>query len=485
MRLIRTLKVCAGGVLILMAGAAIAGVWYLDQAGVAPRALARHITERIAGHDNDALVRRGEQWATDALLRLDRRGVEPIDAAGLTLGATARVRQMPAAKAMRQVAVSSAAELRLAINGAQPGDLIILAPGTYRFAGASVAARQPGSEGAPITVRGGGPAHVIIEFDAVEGFVVSAPYWRFEQLSIRGICRNDAECEHAFHVVGDAHHFAATDNTISDFNAHFKINGSGGHFPDHGTIQGNMLSNSAPRRTSNPVTPIDLVAASHWTIRRNLIADFIKQGGDQISYGAFAKGGGSNNTFEQNIVWCERLLQNQPGQRVGLSLGGGGSEAAYCREGKCITEQDDSVIASNLVASCSDDGVYLNRAARSKVFHNTLVGTAGIALRFPATSAEVEGNLVDGPIHARDGALLREVDNLATPVAYRYLGYHPNHGLFANKSGNSLAWSAPAPRRSPPVAAVPSDLCGGTRPAAPAYGAFEDFSACLRGAAGQ
>ena len=53
------------------------------------------------------------------------------------------------------------------------------------------------------------------------------------------------------------------------------------------------------------------------------------------------------------------------------------------------------MIRSNLVASCSDAGIYLNSAARSRVVHNTLLDTAGIEARFAETSADVEGNLVE------------------------------------------------------------------------------------------
>jgi hypothetical protein len=103
-------------------------------------------------------------------------------------------------------------------------------------------------------------------------------------------------------VVGDAHHFAAVNNLMVDFDAHFKINAEHGRFPDHGLLESNTLRNNSIRMTFNPVTPVDLVAASHWVIRRNLISDFIKGDGDRISYGAFAKGAGSDNLMEQNVV---------------------------------------------------------------------------------------------------------------------------------------------------------------------------------------
>jgi hypothetical protein len=298
--------------------------------------------------------------------------------------------------------VGSADEARSAFANAAPGDAIVFLPGTYRIRGHVPAARA-GSAEAPIVVRADRPGTVTIEFEATEGFKVSAAYWRFENLTIRGACAAQEVCEHAFHVVGGAHHFAAVNNTVADFNAHFKINGEDGRFPDHGLIEGNTLTNGAPRTTHAPVTPIDLVAASDWTIRRNLITDFVKLGGDRVSYGAFAKGAGARTLFEHNVVLCEQRLQGAPGQRVGLSFGGGGTGKPYCRDHKCITEQDQGVMRANLVASCSDAGIYLNAAADSTIVDNTVLDTAGVQVRFPESSAELDGNIVDGAIFSRNG----------------------------------------------------------------------------------
>ncbi|UUZ56847.1 right-handed parallel beta-helix repeat-containing protein [Massilia sp. H-1] len=317
-----------------------------------------------------------------------------------------------------------------------------------------------------------------LEFDLSEGFIVSAPHWHFENLTIRGVCRVHSWCEHAFHVVGAASDFRSSNNTIVDFNAHFKINGNGGRFPDHGRIEDNTLRNDSVRNTANPVTPIDLVAASHWRIRRNAISDFVKGGGDRISYGGFAKGGGSDNIFEQNLVVCEARLQGLAGQRVGLSLGGGSTGAAYCRDKRCIVEQEKSEIRANLIAACSDDGIYLNSAAASKVTHNTLLDTGGIDLRYPATSVDIEGNLVDGDIRARNGAEVRLSDNRTTPIALLYAGYHPVRSLFRSAAGFDLMWHGEPPRRERGAGFVP-DLCGAVRGTTLAYGAFDDIAACL------
>src|SRR5207248_2021216 len=106
-----------------------------------------------------------------------------------------------------------------------PGDIITLQPGRYHLVEPMPVADRPGRADAPITVRAATPRSVELALRATEGFRVSAPYWRFDDLDLRGACDTHSECEHAFHIVAHGHHFSARNNLITDFNAHFKING--------------------------------------------------------------------------------------------------------------------------------------------------------------------------------------------------------------------------------------------------------------------
>ncbi|MEW6760115.1 MAG: right-handed parallel beta-helix repeat-containing protein [Pseudomonadota bacterium] len=453
-------------------GTAAAGIGYLHSQGIAPRTLAPYIAKRSSGHND--LVTGSGTWVARTLTGLDRGAAESYPLPALVLGAQSR--PAPEAEGMPRH-VSTVEELRAAMASAQPGDVITLAPGNYAVRKKALDARRSGSAAQPIVVRAQQPGSVMIDVEILEGIVVAGPYWRFENLGLRGVCRNHGACDHAFHVVGGAHHFTALNNTLVDFNAHFKINGGRGEFPDHGRIEGNTLRNDSARKTHSPVTPIDLVAASDWLIRGNLIADFVKLGGDGISYGAFAKGAGARTVFERNVVLCEHRLRGARGLRIGLSLGGGGTGKPYCRDGRCITEQEEGVIRNNLIASCSDVGIYVNSGARSRIVHNTLLDTAGIDVRFPESSADVEGNLVDGGIRSRNGGQVRSQDNLATPVGLLYLGLHPQRGHFIEPGSLDLRWDGEAERRA--VSESTPDLCGKARPAQAAYGAFEDFGACL------
>lgn len=450
----------------------------LERSNRTPRELAPYLERRASGH-NPYIVGAGN-WLGKTLRAQDR-----MDNAGwpalplLTLGAQAHALPATGAHAGNLVPVSSAGQARLAIANANPADVITLLPGLYRFSGNNIIANRAGRADAPITVRAAVPGTVQIELSLSEGFHVSAPYWTFENLHVRGVCQVQSNCEHAFHVVGKAHHFVARNNTILDFNAHFKVNSERAGIPDDGLIEYNTISNDAVRHTEHSVTLIDLVAASRWRIVHNVISDFIKGGSDRISYGAFVKGGGQDNRIENNLVICEHRLRAEPGQRVGLSLGGGGTGKAFCPDQRCITEQDRGVIESNLVMSCSDDGIYLNKAAASRLIGNTLIDTGGIEIRFPESTADVAGNLVDGKIRVRDGGLMRATDNMETSIVSLFLGYHPVRNMFRQPAAFDLAWSA-KPQAASGAALGSKDLCGKAGAPRTVIGAFDDFDGCLQ-----
>lgn len=463
--------------LVLLIAAVVLAVSFIEQSGITPRALAPYIVKRTTGH-NPAIVGAG-QFVAAHLTTFDRGDAVPPSTRLIKLGAQPAGAPVRVAPDGREIMVGSADDARRALGDAHAGDVITFLPGRYRFTGKSLVARGAGRADAPIVVRALVPGSVKLDFDMVEGVLVEAPYWRFENLTIDGVCSDDNDCEHAFHIVGAASHFAALNNTLVDFNAHFKINGANGRFPDAGLIESNTLTNTRARRTANPVTPIDLVAANGWMVRHNIISDFQKEQGDQVSYGAFFKGAGTQNVFEANLVWCEHTLRGRPGQRVGLSLGGGGTGKPYCRDGRCITEQERGEVRANLIVACSDVGIYLNNAAASIVNDNTLIDTAGIDVRFAGSSADIDGNLVDGGIRGRNGAVVREGDNRTAPVFYAYLGIHPARALLRDPLAGDFTWRGALPARDPDRLTRRSGarLCG-PRAGLQAYGAFDDFAAC-------
>ncbi|NML14414.1 hypothetical protein [Azohydromonas caseinilytica] len=431
--------------------------------GHTPGEWLRHLQRRVQGHPTLEAVASGPLRAIQH--RLERevptllpnlgKGQQPrtlgplrYGDAGQPLPITAQAIPVPGGGEL----LHSAAAIAAAMGRARPGQQLVIAPGRYRITH-PLQTRAGGTASAPIVVRALRPGEVTLEFETGEGFLVAHPYWVFENLHLRGTCAHHDECEHAFHVVGAARATVLRNNLVEDFNAHIKVNGRGGVWPDDGLVQFNTLRNGAPRQTRKPVTPLDIVAASGWQVADNLVAHFVKAQGDQISYGMFMKGGGDQGRIERNLVICTTQDISQPGARVGLSFGGGGTSRAFCRDGRCEAEHAHGLVANNVVAHCNDTGIHVYRSADIRVAHNTLVNTAGVEVRVPPARAQVEANLLEGFLRARDGGVVRVEDNVVGPLAGT-----PQQvdGLLLQPPG-SLAWRAAAPGQ------IATDFCGTPR----------------------
>ena len=320
----------------------------------------------------------------------------------------------------KDVPVKTVAELTSAIGAAAPGDVIILADGTYKMTGVSCTAN--GTPAAPITVKAATRLAAHIELDALEGFKVSGASWHFEGLDIKGTCAVDDNCEHAFHVTGGATGFVMRNNRVFDFNAQLKVNaspdGTGKYvIPHGGLIEGNELADSRARNTGNPVTKLNIDTGDDWIVRANYIHDHHKGGGDNISYGAFMKSGGNNGVMERNLVICTRN-DTTGGTRIGLSFGGGGTGAQYCAPAfdaskPCDPEHTNGTMRNNIIVACSDVVIYLNKSKNTHILSNTLIATSGVDFRFASTGGEARGNLLESAIRDRDGATHTDADNLS------------------------------------------------------------------------
>lgn len=310
-------------------------------------------------------------------------------------------------------------------------------------------------------MRADAPGTVYLSFEQVEGVLVDKAHWLFENLQIEGACARDDACEHAFHVVGEGRHVVIRNNQIRNFNAPVKVNGLGGVWPDHGLLSHNTLANDRPRATAHPVTMLDLVGASHWRVQDNRVSHFVKLGGNRVSYGLFAKGGGEGVRFERNLVVCTPQALSQPGVRVGISFGGGGTNPAACRHGGCQdVEHRFGLAANNIVAHCNDSGIDLNRAIDILLLHNTLVNTGGIGAR-RGSAARAVANLGDGGTHVREGSSLDTLHE--TPLGE----------VFDPVRADRLDWVLREPRRPPRVPAqLADDFQASARPPATLPGAI-------------
>ena len=353
--------------------------------------------------------------------------------------------------------------LRAAVAAAAPGDILVLDAGDYTLDSALVL-DAAGTAQAPITLRGEGAT---LRSNTVEAIKVRGPYWHIEDLTLSGVCPEDSDCEHALHIVGAADGTRVSGCTLVDFNAQIKGNGEEVDgvlvWPDDVVIEGNDLHDTRARQTANPVTKIDVVGGQRWRVEANRVADFEKGGGDTVSYAAFFKGNSKDGVFERNLVVCSEAYAG--GVRLGLSLGGGGtSPDSICEDGTCTPEHQRGVLRNNIIAHCSDVGIYLNEGEDSQILHNTLYDTAGIDVRYPASSATLDGNVLDGVIRERDGG-----------VATLGLNWESFDfaGVFADPEGLDFSLLVDPGLIDAGSAALAEDFCGAPRDGSPDGGALE------------
>lgn len=334
---------------------------------------------------------------------------KPLTEFDLAAGNVSRVVARGVPKSV--VRVSSAKDLVMAVERAKAGTSILIQPGTYKVNARVIRARAKGRAQAPIAVRAERLGSVILRMDTREGFKVSGPFWYFENLEFEGICPEQAHCEHAFHVVGNAQSFAMINNRIRDFNAQIKVNEEGGSYPDYGLLEGNSFYDTKSRNTDSPVAKVNIDQVNGWVVRGNLIGDFDKAFGNRVSYAAFMKGGGRGGVFEGNVIACNMHHNKLTGTQVGLSFGGGGMDAKKCRipnkhkrNHGCEFENLDGKIRNNLILNCPRDaGIYLNQSAGTVIHNNLLYNTAGIDSRFENSSARIFNNIMEGSVRTRDG----------------------------------------------------------------------------------
>ena len=276
---------------------------------------------------------------------------------------------------LRRIPVQDVSGLLQAIKAAKPGDYIELEPGTYTakiYRG--IALKTAGRAEAPIAIGAKTLGTVTLKLDASEGFIVRAPF------------------------------FVMRNNHIRDFNAQLKVNAIYDDIPDFGLVEGNSIYDTQGRRTGVPIAKLNIDTANSWMVRGNLIADYEKRGGDGISYGAFFKSNSRGGIFDGNVVACYMQTEVKGGVRLGLSIGGGGSNQKICRDQNCASEHTGGIIRNNIIVNCPVDvGVYLNKATDTLIHNNLILNTRGIDSRFSTSSVRVFNNILDARVKERDG----------------------------------------------------------------------------------
>ncbi|MBN7827307.1 chondroitinase-B domain-containing protein [Bowmanella dokdonensis] len=343
------------------------------------------------------------------------------------VGARTDYNPLPVADlAMHEIVhIESESELLSALRKARPGQLLLLRRGTYRLNQHRIETGAAGTASQPIILAAGKLGDVEIHLQSTEGFYIDKSYWKIVNLTLRGTCHEQTQCDHAVHLAGNADYVALENNRFIDFNAHLKSNGKPVgqtlQFPDNVLIRHNDFLNQSIRQGGSPASPIDVVGGDNWHISDNFVADFSRMvhGRPSTVYGIYLKGGGRNGRLENNLINCAWRLPHQSSldSRIGLSLGNGGTDPAFCQSPECAYEHSGGVISNNLILNCSNDvAIYLNKAEDTLVSNNVLLNTLGLDARFSATTVVAEYNQMHGRIKTRDGATIDAQNNRYLPL---------------------------------------------------------------------
>jgi hypothetical protein len=370
---------------------------------------------------------------------------------------------LTAVDAFAETRVTTEAELQQAVANAQPGAVITLADGTYTLT-SRLAPSTGGTSASPITVQAEHAYAAIIDTNAnEEAFQMSVPWWSFSGLHIRV----QGGSAHAFKLDTSGQNIAIRNSKMELISpAEAAIKGSGGPTapqPDNAVIEGNEIWFTAPTNSVNS-EGIDAVAVVGWIIRGNLIHDIHKDNvtQDGIAYGAFTKGNSQNTIIENNVFYnCF----------ISISLGGGGTDPQYFRDGDTTYEERNGIIRNNMTINSNDVAIYLNQAHNARIYNNTFfqsfkncASCSSIDVRFSGSTADIRNNILDKPINDRDSGSHTASSNMMLPTP-------TDSSWFVDAAHYNLRLHAGVPPidQGETLALVPADIDGVMRPVGPAY----------------
>jgi hypothetical protein len=323
-----------------------------------------------------------------------------------------------------------ASTLGAIVSGAQPGDVIVLADGTYRVSGDVVMnIRQPhvtlmsaSRDASRVIVDGGA------DYAAREILQISASDVTVAHLTLRH------GRDHLVHLFpgarADIGRITLFGLALADAGQQFlKSNTDGSeasfdtaHFVDHVTVACSSFTMSEAGRWYVPTNPsnrdypcytggLDAHAAAGWVVSRNRFEGIYCEGDSLAEHAIHFWLGGRDQVIERNlIVNCAR------GIGLGLGEGVGVHERPYADRPHAADTQGrytgnyDGVVRNNVIyadVAAFDTGISLEQAMGARVLHNTVVVTGAakgdaIEYRFPNSLVEITNNLATS-IRQRDG----------------------------------------------------------------------------------
>ncbi len=381
---------------------------------------------------------------------------------------------LPALRAQAvEINVSTVDEVRNALNQANPGDVIRVAPGVYDFFDA-LEFDSAGSPAEPIRLIGqGGPDSVEFRINGSLGLSIRGQDYVIEGIWLR--CQG-SQCRNArgISLWGSARRITIRRCRTTDFMQHVKgwIADNTLDAPEDVTLAGNEAYNTAGFNGRSNVLNLD--GGTRWRVIGNYVHDY---GNTGINYGIFLKGATTNSVIERNLVAGSYDRSHGGGISVGISFGGGRMGTQWCAAdntgvGGCTCEDFGGIARNNIVLNTSDTALHVNSACGSK-FLNNIVYNAPTMLQIQSFEGtgdiEVRNNVFEGGLTGNSNVV--SSDNM-TNADFTAL-YNNAGGLdfSAGAGAGDLVASAPLPE-------VVADYCGATRSNTPSRGAIEMPAAC-------
>lgn len=389
----------------------------------------------------------------------------------------------------RVIRVGSSEAILSSIAEAQPGDVITVDGGMYRFS-SRIDVNRHGEREAPIFLRAERPGEVTFMLSHLENFSVRARSWVFENIRFVGVC-GDEGCEHAFHLVADADDVVIRDNEIVDFASHVKLNGEPigrlpvRAFPDRLLVIRNFLHNSKYLGNDAPRNMLNLDGGRDHVVRGNIFADYNAPYWIERSASAvYAKAGVRGLLVEQNLIVCEHARIRGDANR-GIELGDGmapqycdgdddGDGIGDCRENG---QSQEALVRNNIIMNCnngaSSAGIFVASDRSSRILHNTVLNGGGHYAAFhvghPQHDTFYRANLLElGIYSARARRAPVETGNrVLGPTGMQLIFESPDTGDF------TLADNAAVVDVAATDPAAPHDFCGTPRGAMADLGAVE------------
>lgn len=378
------------------------------------------------------------------------------------------------------IAAGDAAGLRSAVDSAEPGDVILLADGTYHLDGSylwidvdDVVLRSQSGDRDAVVLDG---AYLTTEIVNVVG----------SRITVADITlKRSRDC--AIHVQPadgrDIEGALIYNVAVVDPGQHaIKLNSVGGHYADRGVVactRQELTSEGRPHVSNCYTGGIDFHRSRGWHIYDNHIEGFWCPSG-LPEHAIHLWNGNADSLVERNTIV-------NVARGIGLGMNPVGTDergfaADYeCAEGSAPddfhgTVRNNVIVADDpdLFASGSgfDVGIELENTCDSRLLHNTVFSTAppysSMSWRYPGTSAHVANNLLSHNLRPRDVADVIPEGNIESAGAAHFADagardLHLASGSSAVDAGVQLSGDS----------TVPHDIDGDPRDAAPDVGADE------------